>query len=121
MTSGMPVKYLAAIFLAAALWAQLPPASPTPAVAAPAFFVTGSDPQFGFFNKNRDFVQETANFEFFIASVNRLKPKFVVITGDLTNKPDDKQIAEFHLVARNLLPSIRLHNVPGNHDVQDVP
>jgi predicted phosphodiesterase len=115
------MKYFAAVFLIAALWAQQPPASPKPAVVLPDFFVVGSDPQFGFFTKNHDFVEETANFEFFIASMNRLKPKFVVITGDLTNTPDDKQIAEFHRIARNLLPSIRLYNVAGNHDVQDVP
>jgi len=38
------------------------------------------------YTKDADFVQETANFEFFVANVNRLKPQFVVITGDLTNK-----------------------------------
>ena len=72
--------------------------------------------------KDANFTQETANFEFFIASVNRLKPQFVIVTGDLTNKAADAdQIAEFHRIARKLDPAIRLYNVPGNHDVRNEP
>ncbi len=72
--------------------------------------------------KDANFVQETANFEFFIASVNRLKPQFVVVTGDLTNKAADAdQIAEYHRIANKLDPSIKLYNVPGNHDVGNEP
>ncbi len=33
------------------------------------------------------FEHETVNLEFAIASANRLKPAFVVITGDLINDP----------------------------------
>ncbi len=74
------------------------------------------------YTKDADFVQETANFEFFVASVNRLKPQFVVLTGDLTNKPGDAdQIAEFHRIARKLDPGIKLYNVAGNHDVRNDP
>jgi hypothetical protein len=64
--------------------------------AEPFFFIQFSDPQFGMFTNNKDCSQETANFEFAVANANRLKPAFVVITGDLVNKPGDaKQIAEF--------------------------
>jgi len=42
-----------------------------------------SDPQFGMFTKKPSFEHETVNLEFAIASANRLKPAFVVITGDL--------------------------------------
>jgi 3',5'-cyclic AMP phosphodiesterase CpdA len=74
------------------------------------------------YTKDADFVQETANFEFFVASVNRLKPQFVVITGDLTNKAADAdQIAEFHRIAGKLAPGIKLYNVAGNHDVRNDP
>jgi 3',5'-cyclic AMP phosphodiesterase CpdA len=74
------------------------------------------------YTKDADFVQETANFEFFIASVNRLKPQFVVITGDLTNKAGNAdQIAEYHRIARKLDPAIKLYNVAGNHDVENEP
>ena len=99
-----------------------PPVEPAPGPSGPApkFFVQGSDPQFGMYTKDANFVQETANFEFFIASMNRLKPQFVVVTGDLTNKPADAdQIAEYHRIARKLDPSIKLYNVAGNHDVKN--
>src|SRR4051812_38460849 len=90
--------------------------------AEPFFFIQLSDPQFGMFTNNKDFVQETANFEFAVASINRLKPAFVVITGDLVNKPGDRaQIAEFHRIAAKVDPKIRVYNVVGNHDIENVP
>lgn len=124
----------AAVLLTLTLLAQVAPAqhapappaaSPYPADAAgppPKFFLQGSDPQFGMYAKDANFTQETANFEFFIATANRLKPQFVVITGDLTNKPlDADQIAEFHRIAAKLDPAIKLYNVAGNHDVRNEP
>ena len=88
--------------------------------AEPFFFIQLSDPQFGMFTNNKDFVQETANFEFAVASINRLKPAFVVITGDLVNKPGDRaQIAEFHRIAAKVDPKIRVYNVVGNHDISN--
>lgn len=47
-------------------------------------FIQMSDPQFGMFTKNASFEHETVNLEFAIAHANRLKPAFVVITGDPT-------------------------------------
>jgi len=44
-----------------------------------------SDPQFGMFTKNPSFKHETVNLEFAIASASRLKPTFVVITGEMTD------------------------------------
>src|SRR5262245_9461807 len=59
-------------------------------------FIQFSDTQFGFSNNDLDFIQDTANAEFAVATVNRLKPAFVVVTGDLVNKPSDPaQIAEY--------------------------
>jgi len=85
-------------------------------------FIQMSDPQFGMYSKDVNFVHETANFEFAIATANRLKPAFVVITGDLINKPGDKaQAAEFHRIAGKLDPSIKLYPVAGNHDVGNEP
>jgi 3',5'-cyclic AMP phosphodiesterase CpdA len=90
--------------------------------AEPYFFIQLSDPQFGMFTGNKDFVQETANFEFAVATINRLRPKFVVITGDLINKPGDAaQIAEFKRIAAKVDSAIPVHNVAGNHDVENVP
>jgi 3',5'-cyclic AMP phosphodiesterase CpdA len=74
------------------------------------------------FTADQDFAQETANFEFAIASANRLKPAFVVVTGDLVNKAGDPaQIAEYKRIAAKLDRSIPLYNVAGNHDVENTP
>ncbi len=86
------------------------------------FFLQMSDTQFGFFNENIDFKKETANFEKAIAEANKLRPSFVVVCGDLVNKPGDpEQIAEYKRIAARLDPSIKLYNVAGNHDVTNVP
>jgi predicted phosphodiesterase len=91
--------------------------------ARPAdFFLQMSDPQFGMFAENKDFLQETINFEFAIATANRLRPKFVVICGDLINQAGNAaQAAEFHRIASKLDPAIKLYNVAGNHDVENEP
>lgn len=88
---------------------------------AQPFFIQGADPQFGMYAKDRNFIQETANFEFFIANVNRLKPMFAIVCGDLTNAHTPAQIAEYHRVAGRLDPAIKLYNVAGNHDVGNEP
>src|SRR5260221_7837665 len=90
--------------------------------APPFFFLQFSDPQFGMFTADRDFAQETMNFEFAVATANRLHPAFVVVTGDLVNKAGDPaQVAEYRRNAAKLDPSIPLYNVAGNHDVRNIP
>ncbi len=85
-------------------------------------FVQMSDPQFGMFAENRNFTQETTNFSLAIAQANRLKPAFVVVCGDLVNQAGNaQQIAEYQRIAKQLDPSIPLHNVAGNHDVGNEP
>jgi serine/threonine-protein phosphatase CPPED1 len=88
----------------------------------PFFFIQLSDPQLGMFSNNANFVQDAANFEFAVASVNRLHPAFVIITGDLVNKAGDRaQIAEYRRIVAKIDPSIPVYNVAGNHDVENVP
>src|SRR4029079_9763941 len=85
-------------------------------------FLHLSDPQFGMYSKNANFQHETVNFEFAIATANRLKPAFVVITGDLINEAGNAaQTAEFKRIAAKLDPGIKLYNMPGNHDVKNEP
>ena len=101
-------RFLPALFSAGALCAQT--------------FVQMSDPQFGMYTKDQGFAHETANFEFAIAAANRIKPAFVVITGDLTNNSTlPAQTAEFKRIAAKLDPAIKLYSVPGNHDVGNEP
>lgn len=88
----------------------------------PFFFIQLSDPQLGMFTDNKDFTQDAANFEFAVTAVNRLRPAFVVVTGDLVNKPgDNAQIAEYRRIIAKIDPSIPVYNISGNHDVKNVP
>ena len=74
------------------------------------------------FTGDKDFAQDAANFEFAAATVNRLKPKFVIITGDLINKPGDAaQIAEFKRIAGKIAKPTKVFFVAGNHDVENAP
>jgi len=70
------------------------------------------------YTANADFSRETANFTRAIEAANRLRPAFVIVCGDLTNKQGDSaQIAEYRRIAAMLDRSIPLYNVAGNHDV----
>jgi len=97
--------------------------APLRALAAePFFFVQLSDPQMGMFSDNRDFAQDAANFEFAVTAINRLRPAFVVITGDLVNKSGDvAQIAEYLRITKKIDTAIPVYSIPGNHDVGNVP
>lgn len=88
----------------------------------PFYFVMLSDPQLGLYASNQNFIQETANYEFAIATVNRLKPGFAIVLGDLVNKAgDENQIREYKRISAGIDPSIPLYHVPGNHDVEQQP
>jgi predicted phosphodiesterase len=92
------------------------------ATLAAQTFIQMSDPQFGMYTENKGFEHETANFEFAVATANRLKPAFVVVTGDLVNAAGDAaQIAEFKRVAGRLDSNIQAFLMPGNHDVGNEP
>src|SRR5262245_8065942 len=108
----MTLRYLLVILLLA-LKAQ---------PAGSNFFMQMSDPQFGMYAENKNFLQETINFEFAIATANRLRPRFVIICGDLINQAGNAaQAAEYHRIAAKLDPAIKLYNVAGNHDVGNQP
>ena len=86
------------------------------------YFIQMSDPQFGMFEENKSSEKETALFTKAIREANRLKPAFVVVTGDLVNRGSDTaQIAEYKRIAQQLNANIPLYNVPGNHDVGNTP
>lgn len=88
----------------------------------PFFFIQMSDPQFGMFANDSSFQEETRLFQEAVAHANRLEPAFVVITGDLVNKPGDPaQIAELRRIASQIHSHIPLYWVAGNHDIGNVP
>jgi 3',5'-cyclic AMP phosphodiesterase CpdA len=97
--------------------------APLRSVAAePFFFIQLSDPQMGMFTGDADFAQDAANFEFAIATVNRLHPAFVIITGDLVNKGSNSaQIAAYRRIVSQVDPAIPVYSLPGNHDVENMP
>lgn len=100
---------------------------PPPGFEEPFFFIQMSDPQFGMFGAKRgqqatDFQKEINNFRMAIAEANRLKPKFVVITGDLIQNPGDRgQIKLFNKMIKEFDSSIPVHLVAGNHDAGNKP
>lgn len=86
------------------------------------FFVQMSDPQFGFFTDNKSFEKETINYTKAIAATNRLKPSFLMVTGDLVNKPfDSAQVNEFLRITKQLDAGIPQYHLAGNHDVGNDP
>ncbi len=89
----------------------------------PYFFIQIADPQFGFFTNNKDgFEKETMLFEKAVMEINRLKPDFVVVCGDMVHKQGDiLQITEIKRIVNLIDPKIPVLYVPGNHDVGQVP
>lgn len=88
----------------------------------PFYFMLLTDTQFGMYAADKEFSRETANYEFTVATVNRLKPRFVIILGDLVNKPGDpEQIREFQRITGKIDKSIPVYLVAGNHDVGHQP
>jgi 3',5'-cyclic AMP phosphodiesterase CpdA len=84
----------------------------------PYYFVMLTDPQLGLYAADRNCEQESASYEFAVATVNRLKPGFAIVLGDLVNKGgDEAQIGEFLRISGKIDPSVHLYKVAGNHDV----
>src|SRR5262249_325131 len=93
---------------------------------APFFFIQITDTQFGMYESNEGWEQETALFSRAVASINRLRPRFVIMSGDMANQavgePEPAaQVAEFQRVAGGIDPAIPLLYVSGNHDVGNRP
>lgn len=84
-------------------------------------FVHLSDPQFGMFGafeKHDSLEKETQLMQRAVDAINRLKPKYVVITGDLVNdRKNEKQIKEYKRLVALIDKKIPVFAIPGNHDV----
>ena len=90
--------------------------------AFPFFFVQLTDPQFGFFAGNMDFEKEIALYSKAVEEINRIKPEFVVITGDLVNdKSRQEQWDEFIRLTSLIRKDIPIYITPGNHDIGNNP
>ncbi|MCU0458227.1 MAG: metallophosphoesterase [Bacteroidales bacterium] len=88
----------------------------------PWFFIQLTDPQFGMFENNNGFEKETYLYEKAVVHINRLKPDFVVITGDFVhNGGSSDQIEEFKRITAMIDHEIPVYYTPGNHDVGQIP
>lgn len=96
------------------VWAKLPKELFT--------FVQLTDIQMGMVSKNDNTVDEERLYKLAIDEVNKLKPKFVVITGDFVNyRTDTNQIKAFKHLTSLINPKIPVYLIPGNHDVGQIP
>jgi 3',5'-cyclic AMP phosphodiesterase CpdA len=92
----------------------------------PFFFVQIADTQLGMIESNEGWDQETDLFERAVVAINRLRPRFVIMSGDMVNQPvggpaHAAQAAEFQRIARGIDPAIPLLSVCGNHDLGNCP
>ena len=99
--------------------------------APPAFFVIQlTDPQFGLQHSNKAWSEERDMLDLAITQVNRLRPKFLILSGDLQNwfptnqtvRTGYQQAADVNASLSKLSPAVPLKVIiPGNHDLGDAP
>jgi 3',5'-cyclic AMP phosphodiesterase CpdA len=76
----------------------------------------------GMISKNLNFDEEERLYKLAIAEINKLKPAFVVITGDFVNiRTDTNQIKAFKQLTTLINKRIPVYLIPGNHDVGQKP
>ena len=113
----------------AASWAPAPPQLDSRRYTQPWSFIILADTQYGMLNGDDDVAREEemmANLA--VEHVNRLKPSFVVVCGDLINEPPTgnvaraaRQVRRFKRTMSRIDKSIPLVCCCGNHDVGDLP
>lgn len=85
-------------------------------------FVQLTDPQLGFISENKNCEEEIRLYAKTVRYINKIKPKFVVITGDLVhNRMDTNQVNSFNRITSSIHKSIPVYIIPGNHDIGMVP
>ena len=92
----------------------------------PFFFLQLADTQYGFFTQNEGFEQEVTLVNRAIQHVNRLKPRFVIVCGDLTHAIPSHprytaQVQQFKTDFSQVSKEIPLVCVCGNHDIGNSP
>jgi len=92
----------------------------------PFFFIQISDTQYGLFTRDKGFEKEVELVAKAVEHINRLKPRFVIVCGDLVNANPgtpryEPQVAAFKEGLAGVSPTIPLICLCGNHDVLDRP
>ena len=90
------------------------------------FFLQLADTQYGMFTGNKGFEQEAALAKQAVEHINRLRPRFVIVCGDLTNATPEQaryraQVAQYHQDFSKVDAEIPLVCVCGNHDIGNRP
>lgn len=84
----------------------------------PFAFIQLSDPQMGMEANNSNYEFEKNRLDSAVLVVNRIKPRFVVVTGDMVNDPQNKdQITEYKRLIGKISHGIPVYTIPGNHDI----
>ena len=84
---------------------------------AACYIVQLADPQLGF-NESGNIQSDIDNLNRAVDVINRLKPDFVVSTGDnVTVALDEHDTQLFFDCVKRLDPSIPIYYTPGNHDI----
>ena len=83
-------------------------------------FIQLSDPQLAFHTGDpSDFVRDTLTLDTLVRQINRLRPPFVIVTGDMTDNSTNKaQLAAYRKVIDRVSKGIPVYHLPGNHDVR---
>lgn len=92
-------------------------------------FVVIGDPQLGLYSDNKDMEYEIPRLTKAVETINRIKPAFVLMDGDLINctsesKPEgmrQAQIDKFKSIISKIDKSIPVHLVSGNHELTNFP
>lgn len=92
----------------------------------PYFFLQLADTQYGMFTGNKGFEKEAALTQQAVEHINRLRPRYVIVCGDLTNAtPEharyDAQVAQYKQDFSAIDDEIPLVCVCGNHDIGNRP
>ncbi len=92
----------------------------------PFFFMQLADTQYGMFTGNKGFEQEVALVQRAVEHINRLRPRFMIVCGDLTNATPGQpryrdQVAQYQRNFSQVDADIPLVCVCGNHDVGNRP
>jgi len=93
---------------------------------SPYFFLQLADTQYGMFTGNEGFTKEVALCQHAVEHINRLRPRFVIVCGDLTNAtPEhpryDAQVNQYKQDFSGIDGDIPLVCVCGNHDIGNRP
>jgi serine/threonine-protein phosphatase CPPED1 len=72
------------------------------------------DPQLGF---GESYEKDVDSFKLAVEGINKIKPDFLVICGDMVNSLNKKSVSDFKKIASGL--KMRFYCCPGNHDAYE--